>query len=353
MTNNTTFVHLYQPEPIKVSNAEYAENYFNVISNFICIIPAALFFHDKNYYDAIMIFATGFISFLYHLNNNTPQLLDYYPFDQTGIQVADAVLSDILIFQISSYLAFYKNFMLRSSLLFTFLPFELYMAVTSRGKFHLYILFMLVGVFSVFIMHQLHKQNKVRTKYMVIFICGALMNIVGIVMYADLQERYEEKYNVYHAIHHIMAFISIIFYFFVPKNFNFERPFLRNIRSYESFRHIDSTETSDTTEATSQSVEDLDKEISYTPSSDIRHVYRLNTPSTHRIAIERYTFVDAHTRRNSIDLTDLSDQKGDETPTIHYDTRNDVSHPNEIKERRLSPKNLRDDFLHSSSVSEL
>lgn len=251
-----------------VSNAEIAENYFNVLSNFVCLLPTILFLHDRNYYDAIIVFGTGITSFLYHLNNNDPQLLDYFIFDQTGIQVADAILSDILVFQVSSYLAFYKNFMLRSSLLFMFLPFEIYMAVTSRGKFHLYVLFLLVGVFTVFVLRHLHKQNKIRSKYMVIFICGAIMNIVEIIMYADLQERYEHKYNVYHAIHHIMAFLSIVFYFFVPKNFIFQRPFLRNIRSYEDFGKVHTSDIPTIRDETEISVG-----RSYTPSSEARRFH--------------------------------------------------------------------------------
>jgi len=198
---------------------EHRENYFNIFSNLVCLLPTALFLSDKNYYDALIVLGTGITSFIYHLNNNNPRVFSDHFVEPDAIRVDDVMMSSILIFQIGSYLAFYKSYHLRSALLFIFLPFEIYLsASTINGTTHLYIIFTLLGGFIALILYRMYRRNHLLSKYMVCLLCGMALNAVGIVMYADLQEKHDEKYNLFHGFHHTTAFLSILFYYSVPRD---------------------------------------------------------------------------------------------------------------------------------------
>jgi hypothetical protein len=218
-----------------INNIEYSESdygwcWYNIISNLLCIFPAILFGFDKNYYDALIILGTGLTSFLYHLNNNEPQVLNHLIFDKTGILMADTIMSDIIIFQTATYLSFYKDYEMRSILLFILLPFEIYLNVSTH-TLHMYIIFFLVGVLSLFMLFNLYKKRRCKIKYILILFGGLSFTITGLVMYKVLQEMNDKDYNMYHSFHHTCAFISLLFYYFIPKSFKFKFPLLRNITS--------------------------------------------------------------------------------------------------------------------------
>jgi hypothetical protein len=217
---------------IEYNDSDYAWSWYNILSNLLCIFPAILFSFDKNFYDALVIFGTGLTSFLYHLNNNQPQILKKLLFDIEGIRIADVIMSDILIFQIATYLAFYKDFEMRTILLFMLLPFELYLNVSSHNL-HMYIIFFLVSVLFIFMLYNnLYKKQRCRPKYLLFLFGGLSFTTTGLIMYSYLQELdYKKDYNMYHSFHHSCAFISILFYYFIPKTFKLKFPLLRNITS--------------------------------------------------------------------------------------------------------------------------
>jgi hypothetical protein len=261
---------------------DYAWNWYNIISNLLCIFPTILFVFDKNYYDSSIILGTGLISFFYHLNNNEPQVLKKYIFDITAIQVGDAIMSDILIFQVATYLAFYKDYNIRSTLLFLYLPFEIYLNVSSHNL-HLYIVFFLAGILSIYMIFNIYTKRNCELKYIFVLFCGITLSVIEIVMYKVLQEINERDYNMYHSFHHTCAFLSIIFYYFVPKNFNFRKPYLSNITSSNNIKYMSSSNNIIDDDIN----DDLESQIEVTTfeySNSIRH--RQNSPSN-SIIIDR------------------------------------------------------------------
>ena len=100
------------------------DNFFCILSNFFCILPTFLFYKDKNYHDALFVSVTGLTSFVYHLNNNKPDVISYL--DRNSISNADYFISDLCVLNIGSYLAFYKLFNIRTNLLIIEIPLEMY-----------------------------------------------------------------------------------------------------------------------------------------------------------------------------------------------------------------------------------
>jgi hypothetical protein len=188
---------------------------------------------------------------------------------------------------------------------------------------------------------------------MIVFICGAIMNIVEIVMYADLQERYEHKYNVYHAIHHIMAFLSILFYFFVPKNFIFQRPFLRSIRSYENFQE-ELPDRNNTVDEDGRMYTPSPSELrrfhmthmqeSYSSSSD------LYKPEYHMELTKRIQYL--REQRSKTELDDIKENGAGESVELHFETRGDVDlERNDEKEDRKETVTSRRNSVKSSPIA--
>lgn len=265
----------------KYDDSDYAWSWYNIMSNLLCIFPTALFGFDRNFYDALVILGTGLTSFLYHLNNNQPEVLKKLLFDVEGIRMADVIMSDILIFQIATYLAFYKDYEMRTILLFMLLPFELYLNVSSHNL-HMYIIFFLVGVLFLFTLYNnLYKKQRCKLKYLLFLFGGLSFTTTGLVMYSYLQElNYKRDYNMYHSFHHSCAFISILFYYFIPKTFKFKFPLLRNITSNCNIKGL-SNETPEI--SVEYNTIDRDIELGETVDSVIRR--RDNSPS---IIVDRF-----------------------------------------------------------------
>lgn len=201
------------------SITQHAWNWYNILSNLLCVIPTIQFIKDNNYYDAIIIFGTGLSSFLYHINNNTPTVYNNSVIDKSAIQLTDAVMSYILIFQITTYLAFYKNYYTRSIFLFIFLPFEIY-NITMDELYNLYFLAGVIFFFILYIIYNLHSYYACNKKKIIILLFALTMSAIEILMYAHLQKT---NYNAYHSIHHTLAFFSIIFYFYIPKSITIKK----------------------------------------------------------------------------------------------------------------------------------
>ena len=80
--------------------------------------------------------------------------------------------------------------------------------------------------------NNLYKKQRCRVKYLLFLFGGLSFTTTGLIMYSYLQELdYKKDYNMYHSFHHSCAFISILFYYFIPKTFKFKFPLLRNITS--------------------------------------------------------------------------------------------------------------------------
>jgi hypothetical protein len=200
----------------------YSWSYFNIFSNISCIIPTILFIYDRNYYDAIIVFATGLTSFLYHLNNNNPSVLIEPIFNENAIRDSDEIMSYLLVIQIATYLSFYKDYYIRSIILFLYIPFSLYF-VLSYYVNHIYILFGYISLISVTTAYNMYMKQLIRLQNMSLLGLGLIFSIIEIILYIELQEEHPKDYNLYHGFHHLCAFLSIIFYYFVPKYIRFSK----------------------------------------------------------------------------------------------------------------------------------
>ena len=207
---------------------EYSDNLFNILSNITCIFPIILFIIDKNYYDSILILNTGIFSFLYHLNNNEPNVLSTYIFDDHAIRVVDVCFSEMLVLTIATYVIFYKNYYIRSVLLNIYFPINIYL-VCSDNISRTYILYSFITLCVLSKIIILYKLNKLFSKISCCLFIGLLLNSVQILLYQYLQRVYPIEYNFYHGFHHIFAFLSIILYFLSSKDFSFKKPYILNI----------------------------------------------------------------------------------------------------------------------------
>jgi hypothetical protein len=190
--------------------------------------------------------------------------------------MADTIMSDIIIFQIATYLAFYKDYEMRTILLFILLPFEIYLNVSTH-TLHMYIIFFLVGVLSLFMLFNLYKKRRCRIKYILILFGGLTFTITGLVMYKVLQEMNKKDYNMYHSFHHSCAFISLLFYYFIPKSFKFKFPLLRNITSNCDIKNMINIDDDISHISIEYDHENLDLEVGENNNNIIRR--RDNSPS--------------------------------------------------------------------------
>jgi hypothetical protein len=202
--------------------SDYSWNYFNILTNISALLPSILFIYDRNYYDFIVVLGTGLISFLYHLNNNKPQVLTQLIFNENAIRDSDEIMSYILVIQVASYLSFYKDYYTRSIILFLYLPFAMYYCL-SANYYHIYILLGYVGLISLTTVYNLYIKNLIKIENMILLAIGLALSIIEIILYIQLQEDNVKDYNMYHGFHHLCAFISIIFYYLVPMRIKFSK----------------------------------------------------------------------------------------------------------------------------------
>lgn len=195
--------------------SDYSWNYFNILTNISAILPSILFLYDRNYYDFIVVLGTGLISFLYHLNNNKPAVLSHLIFNENAIRDSDEIMSYILVVQMATYLSFYKDYYTRSVILFLYLPFCMYFALANYIN-HIFILLGYVGLISLTTAYNLYKKHLIKLENMIFLSIGLALSIAEVVIYVELQDESLKDYNMYHGFHHLCAFLSIIFYYFVP-----------------------------------------------------------------------------------------------------------------------------------------
>lgn len=208
------------------------DNFFCILSNLLCILPTYLFYKDKNYHDSLFVGITGITSFVYHLNNNKPDVVSYL--DQNSISNADYFISDLCVLNIGSYLAFYKLFNIRTNLLIVEIPLEMY-SISYGNMYRTYFMYTTSCVLFFKFIYTSIKLKRLKKSNLFILILAVLINIVEIACFEWLQKiNDEENYNFYHAIHHVCAFLSITLYFFVPKKFVYvENRRLPRITSHE------------------------------------------------------------------------------------------------------------------------
>lgn len=193
---------------------------FSIFTNLICIIPSIIFLTDKNIFDSLLILETGLASFLHHLNNNVPTILDEKIFpEREPILYVDLFCTYILIINIASYLAFYKNYYYRFIILLTVIPFEIYF-LTENSLIQKYISFGWIGLLSIKILMNIFQYNLWTNKGIFFLTGGIILNILQIIFYEYLQLKYVYYGHLYHGFHHFCAFTSIIFYHYVPKYYD-------------------------------------------------------------------------------------------------------------------------------------
>lgn len=200
MSNNTN-----------VSISDLVENYFCILSNLFCFIPTYLHFRNNNFYDCLYIFVTGITSVFYHLNNNNNSLINIL--DPLAIKLADIVLSDLLIIQTVTYVAFYKNYNLRAAILFYILPFQIYVCIIDN-IYRTIFTFSNLAIYTLFVLYLFYKYSLFGKYPFFIFCIAVSINGIELLCYEYLQKNI--NYNIYHGIHHICAFLSIAVYYYVP-----------------------------------------------------------------------------------------------------------------------------------------
>lgn len=196
------------------------DNYLCIFTNLLAIIPVFLFLIDKNYYDGIYTLTTGTVSFLYHINNNTPNILNKNILDQSTIATIDTIYSETLIMNIATYILLYKNHNLRAGISAFFLPIFVYidfMNINLKAHIRYTFIALLGTLVAIKYIYGVFCTKTIKLHKFIILCLGAFLNILEIVAYEELQNKY--TYNFFHSIHHICAFLSITLYFFVPLNF--------------------------------------------------------------------------------------------------------------------------------------
>lgn len=203
------------------------ENYFCVLSNLFCLIPAYLHIKNSGYYDSIFIFVTGITSIFYHLNNNKYPIINF--FNSYAIKYADIVLSDLLIIQTATYLAFYKNYNIRASILFLILPFQIYVCIIDN-IYRTIFTFTNLALYLPFVFYKFYKYSLFRKFPFFLFFIGTLINSIELICYEYLQKNI--NYNIFHGFHHFCAFISISIYYYVPIEIKiYKEPKIQNNRN--------------------------------------------------------------------------------------------------------------------------
>lgn len=203
------------------------DNYFCIFTNLLCIIPSILFFLDNNIYDGIYTLSTGTVSFLYHINNNDPPILNQTILNGNVIANIDTIYSETLIVNIATYLLLYKNLNVRASFCAFLLPIYMYLSTihTSFVEHIRYTFVAVMGLIAIFkYVARLCYHKNIKPKKFGLLMLGAAINGIEIYAFEDLQERY--SYNFFHSIHHLCAFISICLYFYGPLTEN--SPYYQN-----------------------------------------------------------------------------------------------------------------------------
>ena len=196
------------------------DNYLCIFTNLLAIIPAFLFFIDKNYYDGIYTLTTGTVSFLYHINNNSPNILSKNILDESTIATIDTIYSETLIMNVATYILLYKNHNIRAGISAFFLPIFVYidfMKINLNAHIRYSFIALLGTLVAIKYIYGVFCSKTIKLYKFIILCFGAFLNILELVAYEELQNKY--TYNFFHSIHHICAFLSITLYFFVPLNF--------------------------------------------------------------------------------------------------------------------------------------
>jgi len=184
---------------------------FCALSNLVAILPAVLFYRKHNLHDCLFCTITGTVSVLYHLNNNTPNFINI--FDNNAIRNVDVLISDMLVVNISSYLIFgdSRKYATKRFLMFlTYLPFETYSV--SAGNVYRE---RLMG-FSIilFLTTKIHFDGSNCNRYLW---SGVACSLIDILFYRSLAPSSHKYYNVFHGLHHCMAFLSLSLYIYAVK----------------------------------------------------------------------------------------------------------------------------------------
>jgi len=196
-------------------------NYFCIFTNMICLIPVLLFYMDNNIYDGTYILCTGITSFLYHLNNNEPAVLDSKIVDTDMIFKIDTIYAETLIINVATYLLFYKNHNLRAAICSTILPFYLYLSNMDSSiifiiRYSIIFIFGIIALIKYYVRFCIKKD--ISNKKFIMLNLGILLNGIQILAYEYLQNEYD--YNFFHSLHHICGYLSVAIYFYGPITMN-------------------------------------------------------------------------------------------------------------------------------------
>jgi len=186
---------------------------FCALSNLVAILPAVLFYRKHNLQDSLFCSITGSVSVLYHLNNNTPNFINI--FDNDAIRNVDVLISDMLVVNISSYLIFGDSHIYatkRFLMFLSYLPFETY----SVSAGNVYRERLMVFSIILFLTTKLHFDGICGQINRYLW-SGVVCSLIDILFYRTLAPNSHKYYNVFHGLHHCMAFISIALYIYAVK----------------------------------------------------------------------------------------------------------------------------------------
>lgn len=196
--------------------------YWNVLTNVVCILPFYYGIQMSRPVEATIWLCTGITSSVYHLFETGILEASEDSGLFMGLRTGDYLMSHLSIAAVL-YLLAIPHTNLRHSLLFALCPSLLIMI---ESEFPMYkqhipiIVYFLIGYSGYFMVLRdrcIEKYESIRWSYIYF---GFLCNIIQWTFYRILSQKYSDYYNFFHGMHHIMAFISILFYI---NSINFKR----------------------------------------------------------------------------------------------------------------------------------
>ena len=121
---------------------------------------------------------------------------------------------------VATYILLYKNHNIRAGISAFFLPIFVYidfMKINLNAHIRYSFIALLGTLVAIKYIYGVFCSKTIKLYKFIILCFGAFLNILELVAYEELQNKY--TYNFFHSIHHICAFLSITLYFFVPLNF--------------------------------------------------------------------------------------------------------------------------------------
>ena len=180
---------------------------WSVYTNLVGILPAYVFFKQKQFVDAIYISLTFVASILYHLTFDVEEFSNE-PINPKAIQNTDFILSDMLLLMLPSWIIWRSNYKVRFPIYVSMVPVQTY-ALWDSNVYRYYLYYAYTVPMMMYILYKYWKS--------IYFIIGMLLSITECVIYFELANRHDKYHHLYHGFHHVCAFLSICFYQRIPE----------------------------------------------------------------------------------------------------------------------------------------